>query len=472
MKLGLIITAYNRPQYLKQCLESVSAADLSQVGTVMVIDDASTDPETRRLIDDFYLPGVELIKAYSKENRSIKGSLLFGLDILFNTCDVVTNLDGDAIVRKDFINVLLNLHETFPDHLKTGFNCLTKNRNGSERHKVLTQGVGYNTKASVGGINIMFSKDKYFEWVRPALEICIKQGGNWDHKSCLNSGADGFDIVCSVPSVVDHIGFDSSMGHSAGGEPPDVATDFLSDEEEGAIFDKVIYSLPEEGSNEKIIWPEKKVQLKNVTLICADGFNVERCIHAANISCKDIEFGAVKILSHLPSDDLRVIKIRPLFSKQDYSIFVMKEIVDYVDTPYFLTIQGDGYVLRAEAWQEGWLNFDYIGSPWIWHTDGMQVGNGAMSLRTRRLHQILKEDESVVPTNDHWIKECQEDHNICRIYRPYLESKYGIKFAPVEVAEGFGIEAFGHPTKKYNGQFGFHGKNIDFTGANISHIPY
>lgn len=126
MKAGLIITTYNRHQYLQQCLESVKAADLSQISTVLVVDDCSNDPETRRLIDDLDLEGVELIKAFSKENRSIKGSLLFGLDLLFNTCDVVTNLDGDAIVSKDAFNRLLELREKYPGYILTGFNCSTK----------------------------------------------------------------------------------------------------------------------------------------------------------------------------------------------------------------------------------------------------------------------------------------------------------------------------------------------------------
>lgn len=461
--IAILITAFNRPNYLQQCLASVKAADLSQVSTVLVVDDASTDPETRRLIDEFELEGVELIKAFSKENRSIKGSLLFGLDLLFNSCDVCMNLDGDAIVRPDFVKVLMNLHERFPDHISTGFNCVTKNKDGSTRHKILGEGDGCNWKGSIGGINMLFGKKQYGEWVRPSLVECLSKGGNWDHKSCLRSTASGKFIICAVPSVVQHLGVgkgNSSMGHDAGGEPADEAEDF----EYASVMTRIVLHTA----------TNKKLYLPKVTLICADGFNVERCIHAANISCRDIEFGAVKILSHLPSDDPRVIPIRPLLSKVDYSIFLLKEIVDYVDSPYFMTIQGDGYIIRAESWDNSWLDYDYIGSPWEWYNDGMNVGNGAASLRSKRLHQVLKEDPTIVPVNDSLIKEYQEDHVIARIYRKYLETNYDIKFAPIEVARKFGIEAWNvkPPGNKYSGQFCFHGRHVDFSGANISHIPY
>lgn len=461
--IGLIITSYNRPDYLRQCLQSVKAADLSQVATVLVVDDCSTDKKTNQLINDFELDGVELVKVFSKENRSIKGSLLFGLDILFSTCNVVTNLDGDAIVRPDFISRLLSLKERFSESIITGFNCTTKNRNGTERHIIIESGDGFNTKKSVGGINMLFDKGQYLSFVRPALVECLERGGNWDHKACINSYANGYPVVCCVPSVVQHIGVDSSMGHSAGGEPPDIADDFNSYDGSMVMLSKI---------DEVGQWAEENIlRLPNVTLVSVDD-NIDAIIKTADISCRHIEFGAVKLLSSKDSSDKRAVKIRHLGSKQEYSIFLMKEIIDYIDTPYFITIQADGYIIDHTKWNNEWLKYDYIGAPWFWHKDHMKVGNGAMSLRSRRLHKILKEDEKIIPTNDRWIKERQEDHNICRIYREYLEKKYEIWFAPVEVAERFSIEAWGHPTKRYSGQFGFHGKNIDFSKSNLEYKPY
>jgi glycosyltransferase involved in cell wall biosynthesis len=227
MKVSLIITTFERPAYLQRCLDSVRRADLSQVDCVLIVDDCSKDKQTIKLINDFELEGVELIKAFSKENRSIKGSLLFGCDLLFNSCDIVINLDGDAIVAPQFANVLMKLKERFQENIITGFCCFTKNKDGSERHSVLKMADDYTERKSVGGINMLFDVRQYNNWIRPTLVRCIEQGGNWDDHSCRASIASGHRIITSRPSVVQHIGTEfSSMGHSAGGEPPDVATDF------------------------------------------------------------------------------------------------------------------------------------------------------------------------------------------------------------------------------------------------------
>lgn len=476
MKLGAIITCYNRPLYLEQCLISVKNADLSKLDVLLIIDDCSTDPETRRLIDDFDLEDIELIKCYSKENRSIKGSLLFGYDVLFNTCDVVINLDADAIVTKDAFNRLIELHKRFPQNICTGFNCLTKNKNGTERHVVIDRGEGYNVKKSVGGINMIFSHGTYLGVVRNALLKSQKENLNWDHQACLSSyNGYGRGIICMEPSCVQHIGIDSSMGHSTGGEPPDVADDF--DWQPFPILpakfksNKPIEDLHKytELYNREI--KNRKIKLPNVTLICADGFNVERCIHAANLSCRDIEFGAVKILSHLPSEDPRVIKIRELKTKKDYSQFVLKEMINYVHTDYMLLFQYDGFVVNAKAWDKEFLNWDMVGAPWKFKKT-KRTCNGGFSLRSKRMCELIRDDGEIYLRNDDIITNYAEDHVLFHIYREYLETGYGIRIAPEEVCDKFSIEAWGIPENKYSGQFGFHGFGVDFNNADLPYVPY
>lgn len=456
MKVGLLICSYNRPEYLKQCLESVSKADLSQISEVWIVDDASTDPETKRLIDNFDLPGVELIKVFSKGNRTIKGSLLFGLDFMFATCEVVTNLDGDAIVTRDAFNRLLKLREKFPGHIITGFNCTTKNRNGSIRHKVLEQGDGWNKKYSVGGINMMFSSTEYNSLVRPALLKSLKEGLNWDHQSCIISNSVyGKPIVVLEPSCVQHIGINSSMGHSAGGEPPDVADDFVEDRPNLGCE---VTEWEVKNSYTQSVKVEKRF-LENVTLVGVDCVNIERLITAANISRREIVFGDTKLFSSLPSAE-PVIKIDPIKSKEAYSWFIMKDLPKHIQTSHMLIIQYDGYILNPAAWRDEWLEYDYIGAPWEWYTDGMQNGNGGFSLRSKKLMDIVASDDGIYPVSDGLNTHKEEDHCICRIYRKYLEETYQIKFAPVEVARQFSIEGWRSKNNTWTNEFGFHGKGL------------
>lgn len=469
MKAGLIITTYNRHQYLQQCLESVKAADLSQISTVLVVDDCSNDPETRRLIDDLDLEGVELIKAFSKENRSIKGSLLFGLDLLFNTCDVVTNLDGDAIVSKDAFNRLLELREKYPGYILTGFNCSTKNKNGSIRHKILEQGNGWNKKYSVGGINMMFDHIEYLQVIRPALLKSIKEKFNWDHQSCIISN-EGYSkpIVVLEPSCVQHIGVgQSSMGHMAGGEPPDVADDFIYDTPKDYGTRLMV------GQSRRDMAPRfdmAKLCLPAITLVAIDD-DIDRIIKVADISCKFIKFGAVKLLSSKDSSDPRAVKIRTLGSKKEYSQFVLKELAAHIETPYALIIQHDGYVINFQAWIEEFFNYDMVGAVWNFR-DHKRTCNGGFSLRSKRMMDAIANDSSIYLQNDNHINNFAEDHVLFYIYREHLEIKHNVKIAPENICNQFSLEVWGKDDKSYKGSFGFHGYGIDFSKSNLQHKPY
>jgi hypothetical protein len=92
---------------------------------------------------------------------------------------------------------LLIKHTAYPEDLITGFNCDTKNRDGSERHKRLANFIDHVIRASVGGINMMFSVETYEKHVKPALN----KVGNWDHNSCLSIGR----AISLVPSAVQHL---------------------------------------------------------------------------------------------------------------------------------------------------------------------------------------------------------------------------------------------------------------------------
>ncbi len=462
MKTALIITTFNRPEYLKLCFESLQRADLSKIGFILIVDDNSTNAKTIQLIEEFKMP--PFISVYRKtENKSIKDSLLYGFNYLFESgFDTVINLDGDAIVRNDFVDRLLDLKLKYPELIVTGFNCNTKNRDGSIRHKHLYSEPGATFRASVGGINMCVGRVQYLKWIKPALLQSYNHGGNWDHLSCINSAADSCPIAVTVPSVIQHLGVNSSMGHDAGGEPADTADDF------------------------------KFLGLTNVSLIgIAD--DVEGLIYAAKISTSDIHFGDVKILSykvleeskngvnfypnHLRNNkksDISVIQINPLGSKIAYSKFLFNDLFYYINTEFILVFQYDGFILNWKAWNPEFFKYDYIGALWNFYDDNHKCGNGGFSFRSKRLHQILKEDKSLVLRNDATIKNFAEDHNICRIYRTYLENNYGIKFAPDEICEQFSIEAWGvmPPGNKYKGSLGFHGFSVDFRNVQLPYIPY
>lgn len=428
MTLALIITTYNRPEYLRKCFDSILRSDIPNGTVILISDDCSDDEETLNLIRNFKVKGCEVVKLFHKDKKNIYGSLDAALDFLVENYEIekFINLDSDAIIANNYFEKILELHSNFPYSIVTGFHCETKNADGSDRHSIIDLYDTFCTKKSVGGINMVFSFYKLHEYIYPALQKCIQnKGGNWDHLACINSINDGFPIVVSVPSFVQHIGINSSMGHSSY-EKPDTADSFVA------------------------------LKLPMVTCVVIDCYLIKRAIYALDKSCKDIEFGDTIILTSIPSNDPRIIIIPPLTSKEEYSEFVIKNLHKYIKTEFALIVQHDGYVVNALAWDNEFLNYDYIGAPW-WYVEGNNVGNGGFSLRSKKLLEatanLLSEKTTL---------ECHpEDDVICRQNYDSLTNQ-GIKFAFVELAKKFSIEGWGTTDRIYDNQFGFHGGSVIF----------
>jgi hypothetical protein len=131
-------------------------------------------------------------------------------------------------------------------------------------------------------------------------------------------------------------------------------------------------------------------------------------------------------------------------SYTDVAECLWHEVPWYVKTSHYLVIQWDGWVLDGSLWNNQWLDYDYIGAPWEWHKDGLNVGNGGFSLRSRALGRFVGETRSYVPKHP-------EDDTLCREYRRDLESK-GFTWASEATAARFSFERA--PATK---TFGFHG---------------
>lgn len=398
MKIGIIVPIKDRPNYLKDCFWSLGRVILPADTIILLINDASTNQKAIDLFNNFNHPTAKIQRDTFQINQGIRNALLHGYETLFGLfkCDLVINFDSDAVIRPDAVEKLINTYR--PCTILTGFHCTTKNANGSERHLIKAEFEPFYVKQSVGGINFCIDYYAYKQYVKDAL--CIN--GNWDHNACINAG----QVECLKESVVQHIGFESSLNHT---EQPDIADDFY-------------------------YW-----NLLDVTLIGADN-QPERLKIAADKCIKWIKFGDVQLLSP------------QINSKEAYSEFCIKEMYKYVKTSHMLICQHDGFVNNYQAWDNDWLQYDYIGAPWH-YMDGMAVGNGGFSLRSCRLMEVVATDPHIKITHP-------EDHHICRTYRPYLETTYGIKFAPMDVAEKFSFEGYLQPSKILNGQFGVHGNRV------------
>lgn len=205
-----------------------------------------------------------------------------------------------------------------------------------------------------------------------------------------------------------------------------------------------------------------KLNLHNVTLIGIDCVNVERLQAAMNVCEKDIQFGAVKLLTSLPTTDSRRIAIPHIDSIEDYSKFCASELKDYVDTDYALLVQYDGFILNPCSWTDDFTKYDYIGAPWLvadWSVRDFNfpesllgtvvVGNGGFSLRSKKFLETSAKlvHEGKIPQIH------PEDVSLCVWHKDLLVSE-GILIAPSELAAKFSIEG---DDSAYDAQFGFHG---------------
>jgi tetratricopeptide (TPR) repeat protein len=168
---------------------------------------------------------------------------------------------------------------------------------------------------------------------------------------------------------------------------------------------------------------------------------------AMRLSLAAMDFADALFISDSAADTggARHVAIAPLAGRAAYSHFVMKDLLRHVETEHVLLIQWDGYVVNPSAWSDDFLDHDYIGARWGFHKDAHCVGNGGFSLRSRRLLEALQD-----PAIDRFEPE---DEMICRHYRPMLESRYGMRFAPPEVADRFSFET----TYPQGRPLGFHG---------------
>jgi len=191
--------------------------------------------------------------------------------------------------------------------------------------------------------------------------------------------------------------------------------------------------------------------LSSVTLACIDTVNHALALRALAHSQRGLQFARTLLFTDaIPAGvdvppGVDVEPIAPLASRDDYSHFVLKSLGRHVDTPHVLLVQWDGYVVNPAAFDPAFLDCDYIGAKWYWFDDGMRVGNGGFSLRSRKLLTALEDPRIELAE--------AEDITIGRACRPLLEREFGIRYASEALADRFAFEA-AYPAGL---PFGFHG---------------
>lgn len=123
------------------------------------------------------------------------------------------------------------------------------------------------------------------------------------------------------------------------------------------------------------------------------------------------------------------------FTYDTYSEFMVKELVNYTQGDYLLTIQWDSCIIDNKKWTNDFLKFSYIGACWQ-NSFINRVGNGGCSLRSRKFLEesaklnYIKTDNPIANNED--IVSCVIN------YEKMVAA--GVKFAPLMLARQFSVE--------------------------------
>ncbi len=177
--------------------------------------------------------------------------------------------------------------------------------------------------------------------------------------------------------------------------------------------------------------------------------DISATIQALEYSCRNIEFGKVKIISNIIPYNLPnyIIHqpIHPITSIDQWNYSVIYELGNYVDTEFAILAHADGFVVNPDSWRDDFLDYDYIGAPWPLPKDNfsfrdisgkiIRVGN-SVSLRSKRLIDLpAKIELEWKPFHGFY----NEDGFICVNYR-HEYTKRGLRFADIDVAKYFSHE--------------------------------
>lgn len=220
----LVIPTYERADYLTMTLQSVMRAIDKNVSVVLV-DDGSRVPEIASVCASFAKEalrnrGAE-VAFFTGQHVGVAGNMLRGIEHALTLPSVVPHLsekqriitlDSDFIVRPDFFTKIRALMDTQGgDHtIITGFNAIA--------HPIIEQHFGFAVKRSIGGGNQAYNLKFYYQYVKPALVNSM-----WDWTVCNQLKKNGGRMLCITPSVCQHIGTKSLLGHAM----PDKAVDYV-----------------------------------------------------------------------------------------------------------------------------------------------------------------------------------------------------------------------------------------------------
>ena len=92
-RVSVVVPCYNLGPYLAEAVDSALGQTFTDL-EIVVVDDGSTDPETRAILDTFSRPKTRVLRS---ENRGLPGAKNFGIG--HTTGELLCMLDADDVLE-------------------------------------------------------------------------------------------------------------------------------------------------------------------------------------------------------------------------------------------------------------------------------------------------------------------------------------------------------------------------------------
>jgi len=213
---------------------------------------------------------------------------------------------------------------------------------------------------------------------------------------------------------------------------------------------------------------------KGIFIVAISDIKIKQTINALTessrslIPIKTLLFTSKNInLNNYDSNLIDLVRISPINSIGEYSHFIIYKLHKYIDASHVLIVQWDGYVINKNKWRNNYLNYDYIGAPFIPRASDQEystnekggffvIGNGGFSLRSK---ELLKAPSKYKLNDNFNFTNFHEDGFFSVFHREFLESK-GFVWAPFKLAKEFSIESILTFEDIKTLPLGFHGKKM------------
>jgi hypothetical protein len=456
--IAIQILSYNKPKYLKRTLDSLIKV-IGKNDKICVLEQ-STDSKLK-------MEAIEVCKQFNDmciisidENLGQRGgSNKVWESGFYDDCDYVMFSDHD----NEFYEPLSILC----DKLDVDLNITVATFYNSPEHDVTSKdGKWIYRETCRAGHIIMRAKDvlpmfpfdvDMYSETKTNSDMCTWFAGLdwyvtwWHHASAGKIGLKNF-IAC-YPGGCTHFGVESTWQ----GKYDDEISRHDSINMRNQTMQQIVKKYPPRHlyRRGKLHWYEKdKLDLKNVTLAQIDCVDYYRALKTIDICTTYADFGDVKFFTSIDVDNDYVVKIPHCKSVEDVAAFQWYKMNDYIETDYILHIEYDSFILNPDSWSDEFLEYDYIGAPWWFEDEKINVGNGGFALFSKKLLNFTQTLEYNVKFDN-----SRDDISMCRENRKFFEDN-GIKFAPEKLASQFSLEANSKYGCVWNGQFGVHSPAI------------